>query len=71
MWSDNDTSRDFLNFQCVAETAAELIVQAAAASQENESTGDPISSDKARRWQREVLGAHLGQTREGLGLEPP
>ena len=28
MWSDNDTNRDFLNFKCVADTAAELIIQA-------------------------------------------
>ncbi len=27
MWSDNDTREDYLNFRCVADTAAELIVQ--------------------------------------------
>ena len=24
MWSDNETNRDFLNFRCVADTAAEI-----------------------------------------------
>lgn len=28
MWSDSETNRDFLNFRCVADAAAELIVQA-------------------------------------------
>jgi hypothetical protein len=26
MWSDNQTDKDFLNFKCVADTAAELII---------------------------------------------
>src|SRR5262245_18250867 len=28
MWSDNETDRDFVNFRAVADTAAEMIVQA-------------------------------------------
>ena len=28
MWSDNETERDFLNFSGVADTVAEIIVQA-------------------------------------------
>jgi len=28
MWPDNDTDRDFLNFTGVAETVAEIVVQA-------------------------------------------
>ena len=28
MWADNDTDRDFLNFTGVADTVAEIIVQA-------------------------------------------
>lgn len=28
MWSDNETNRDFLNFRIVADTIAELVVQA-------------------------------------------
>ena len=28
MWSDNETKDDFLNFRCVADTAAEVIIQA-------------------------------------------
>lgn len=41
MWSDNETSRDFLNFQAVAETAAEIIVQA---------KGNPISIGVTGGW---------------------
>lgn len=41
MWSDNDTRRDFLNFRCVADTAAELIVQA---------DGTPISMGISGGW---------------------
>lgn len=28
MWADSETNRDFLNFRAVANTAAEIIVQA-------------------------------------------
>lgn len=28
MWSDNETNRDFLNFRAVADTAAEMVIQA-------------------------------------------
>lgn len=41
MWSDNQTSKDFLNFQCVAETAAELIVEA---------NGQPLSMGVSGGW---------------------
>lgn len=41
MWSDNETSRDFLNFRCVADTAAEMIVQA---------DGQPLSMGVAGGW---------------------
>jgi predicted KAP-like P-loop ATPase len=41
MLSDNETSRDFLNFQAVAETAAEIIVQA---------KGNPISIGITGGW---------------------
>ena len=41
MWSDSDTSRDFLNFSCIAETAAELIVQA---------NGHPLSVGVSGGW---------------------
>jgi predicted KAP-like P-loop ATPase len=41
MWSDNETSRDFLNFQAVAETAAEIIDQA---------KGSPISIGVTGGW---------------------
>ena len=41
MWSDNETSRDFLNFRAVADTAAEIIVQAA---------GRPISIGITGGW---------------------
>ena len=41
MWSDNETNRDFLNFRCVADTAAEMIVQAA---------GQPLSMGVSGGW---------------------
>jgi predicted KAP-like P-loop ATPase len=41
MWSDNETSRDFLNFRAVADTAAEIVVQAA---------GRPISVGVTGGW---------------------
>lgn len=41
MWSDNDTSEDYLNFRCVAETAAELIIQA---------NGSPLSMGVSGGW---------------------
>ncbi len=41
MWSDNDTREDYLNFRCVAETAAELIVQA---------DGSPLSIGVSGGW---------------------
>ena len=40
MWSDNEASQDFLNFQMVAETAAEMIIQ---------SSGTPLSLDMTAR----------------------
>lgn len=41
MWSDNDTRDDYLNFRCVAETAAELIIQA---------DGSPLSMGVSGGW---------------------
>lgn len=41
MWSDNDTRRDFLNFRCVADTAAEFIIQA---------EGTPLSMGVSGGW---------------------
>ncbi len=41
MWSDNETNRDFLNFRAVADTAAEIVVQAA---------GKPISIGITGGW---------------------
>ena len=41
MWSDNETSKDFLNFRCVADTAAEMIVQA---------DGQPLSMGVSGGW---------------------
>lgn len=41
MWSDNDTREDYLNFRCVADTAAELIVQA---------KGTPLSMGVSGGW---------------------
>ncbi len=41
MWSDNDTRLDYLNFRCVAETAAELIIQA---------NGSPLSMGVSGGW---------------------
>jgi len=41
MWSDNETSEDFLNFGCVAATAAELISQA---------DGAPLSMGVSGSW---------------------
>ena len=41
MWSDNETDRDFLNFSCVADTAAEMIVQA---------DGQPLSMGVSGGW---------------------
>ncbi len=41
MWSDNETERDFLNFQCVADTAAEIIAQA---------QGRPLSLGVSGGW---------------------
>ena len=41
MWSDNETNRDFLNFRCVADTAAEIIAQA---------DGQPLSLGVSGGW---------------------
>lgn len=41
MWSDNETDRDFLNFDGVAETVAEIVVQA---------QGRPISIGVSGAW---------------------
>lgn len=41
MWSDNETNRDFLNFRAVADTAAEIVVQA---------DGKPISIGITGGW---------------------
>lgn len=41
MWSDNQTDKDFLNFKCVADTAAELIVKA---------NGQPLSMGVSGGW---------------------
>lgn len=41
MWSDNETSRDFVNFRAVADTAAEMIVQA---------DGRPLSMGVSGSW---------------------
>ena len=41
MWSDNETNRDFLNFRVVADTAAEMIVQA---------SGQPLSMGVSGGW---------------------
>lgn len=41
MWADNDTKDDYLNFRCVADTAAELIVQA---------KGAPLSMGVSGGW---------------------
>ena len=41
MWSDNETNRDFLNFSCVADTAAEIIMQA---------DGQPLSLGVSGGW---------------------
>ena len=41
MWSDNETNRDFLNFRCVADTAAEMIIQA---------NGQPLSVGVSGGW---------------------
>ena len=41
MWSDNETNRDFLNFRCVADTAAEMVVQA---------NGQPLSLGVSGGW---------------------
>lgn len=41
MWSDNETNRDFVNFRAVADTAAEMIVQA---------KGRPLSMGVSGNW---------------------
>lgn len=41
MWSDNETNRDFVNFRAVADTAAEMIVQA---------KGRPMSMGVSGSW---------------------
>ena len=41
MWSDNETNKDFLNFRCVADTAAETIAQA---------NGQPLSMGVSGGW---------------------
>ena len=41
MWSDNHTSKDFLNFKCVADTAAELVIKA---------NGQPLSMGVSGGW---------------------
>lgn len=43
MWPDNETERDFLNFSGVADTVAEIIVQA---------RGRPISIGVSGAWGR-------------------
>ena len=55
MWSDNDTRRDFLNFRCVADTAAELIIQA---------DGTPLSMGVSGGWRWQVVDAQLDQRRD-------
>jgi predicted KAP-like P-loop ATPase len=44
MWPDNETERDFLNFSGVADTVAEIIVQA---------RGRPISIGVSGAWASE------------------
>jgi len=41
MWSDNETDRDFLNFRCIADTAAEMIISA---------NGQPLSMGVSGGW---------------------
>lgn len=41
MWSDNETDRDFLNFRCIADTAAEMIIRA---------NGQPLSVGVSGGW---------------------
>ena len=41
MWPDNETGRDFLNFSGVADTIAEIVVQA---------NGRPISIGVSGSW---------------------
>ena len=63
MWPDNETDRDFLNFTGVAETVAEIIVQA---------DGRPISIGIAGAWGvgkssmiRLVRGSVAQRTKQG------
>lgn len=60
MWPDNETARDFLNFSGVADTVAEIIVQA---------RGCPISIGVSGTW---GIGKSLmiKLTRESLTQRP-
>ena len=68
MWSDNETERDFLNFSGVADTVAEIIVQAQGrpisigVSGASAQAGGPIMSIHSRRSASAVL--------DGLQLHP-
>ncbi|MDC7226030.1 MAG: P-loop NTPase fold protein [Spirochaetales bacterium] len=41
MWNDNQTNKDYVNFKCVADTAAEIILEA---------EGQPISMGVSGGW---------------------
>jgi predicted KAP-like P-loop ATPase len=60
MWSDNETSRDFLNFSGVADTVAEIIVQA---------QGRPISIGVSGAW-GVGKSSMIKLTRESLQKRP-
>lgn len=65
MWSDNETNRDFLNFRIVADTAAEMIVQA---------QGQPVSLGVCGSWgvgkssMLELIKAALSERADGSFL---
>jgi len=65
MWSDNETNRDFLNFRIVADTAAEMIVQA---------QGQPVSLGVCGSWgvgkssMLELIKAALSERGDGSFL---
>jgi predicted KAP-like P-loop ATPase len=60
MWSDNETDRDFLNFSGVADTVAEIIVQA---------QGRPISIGVSGAW-GVGKSSMIKLTRESLAKRP-
>ncbi|SIO63179.1 KAP family P-loop domain-containing protein [Singulisphaera sp. GP187] len=60
MWSDNETTRDFLNFSGVADTVAEIIVQA---------HGRPISIGVSGAW-GVGKSSMIKLTRESLEKRP-